>query len=345
MKYKIVDKRSTGTRLAFKLWDAWSSNSSSIFNRLTLLTSKFNRFLLKQRVASRTVISSNPKVISIGNLTLGGSGKTPLAIKIASDLLELEMKVAILIRGYGSSDAGPFVVNAENQNAGDEALMIAQSLPEVVVVQSKNRVNGYQLVKDIVDVVIIEDGFQTAGLNRHIDILILDKWENKDGKLVPQVGNVIPWGPYRESADAIDRADCLLISADENKSISQTDYNGIPIFSYSRNSILSIEGVGDYALISGIAKPEQFERQCIRKLDRNPVACYRYDDHQDYSHADVVQIVNNHGNAETTWYTTAKDYVKLADIWPESVKIKVVDLQIDWLGISPTQFIMQKKGE
>ena len=268
-----------------------------------------------------------------------------MAIKVASDLLELEMKIAILVRGYGSADAGPFIVDAENHKAGDEALMIAQALPEVVVVQSQDRVQGYQLVKDTVDVVIIEDGFQTAGLDRHIDILILDKWKIQDGNLVPRVGNVIPWGPYRESIDAIDRADCLLISAEENESISQINYNDIPVFSYSRNSILSMECTGNYAIISGIANPEQFEKQCIRKLGRNPVACYRYDDHEAYSQTDVLQVVNNHGNAETAWFTTAKDYVKLTDIWPDSVKINVVDLQINWLETSPIQFIIQKEGE
>lgn len=345
MRYRIVDKRSTGTRVAYKLWNAWSVNSSPIFSKLTVLTSKFNRFLIGKRVAGRTEISLTPKVISIGNLTLGGSGKTPLAIKIASDLLELEMKVAILVRGYGSADAGPFIVSAENHTAGDEALMIANSLPEAVVVQSKNRVKGYQLIKDAVDVVIIEDGFQTAGLNRHIDILILDKWNIQNCKLVPEVGNVIPWGPYREAIDAIDRADCILIYADENMNITQTDYNGVPIFKCSRNSLLSIEGTGDYAIISGIANPEQFEKQCIRKLGKKPVACYRYDDHKAYSQADIEQIISNHDDAETTWYTTAKDYVKLAGKWPDSVKVNVVDLKINWLGTSPIQFILQQKGE
>ncbi len=345
MRFQIVDKRSTGTRAAHKLWKLWSSNSSPIFNKLTLLTSKFNKYLLGKRVASRTAIPVNPKVISIGNLSLGGSGKTPLAIKIASDLQEAGQKIAILVRGYGSADTGPFIVEPGNHTAGDEALMIAKSLPEAVVVQSKDRVQGYKLVKDIVDVVIIEDGFQTAGLSRHFDFLILDKWDFQKGTPVPQVGNVIPWGPFRESLSAIDRADCLLIPAEDFQGKLLTEYNGTPIFNYSRNSMLSMDDTGDYALISGIANPEQFEKQCIRKLGRNPVASYRYDDHKAYSQADIMQIINNHDTAETTWFTTAKDYVKLADIWPDSVKVEVVDLQISWLGISPTQFILQEKGE
>ncbi|MBT7311830.1 tetraacyldisaccharide 4'-kinase [bacterium] len=345
MTFQIVDKRSTGTRAAGKLWKSWASNSSPIFNKLTIFTSKLNKILINKRIASRTVIPANPKVISIGNLSLGGSGKTPLAIKIASDLQETGLKVAILVRGYGSADAGPFIVGAENKNAGDEALMIAQALPEAVVVQSRDRVQGYNQVKDIVDIVIIEDGFQTAGLSRHIDILILDKWDFQRGTPVPQIGNVIPWGPFRESIDAIDRADCLLVPAEDTQDTLPTDYNGIPIFSYSRNSILSLDDTGDYALISGIANPEQFEKQCIRKLGRNPVASYRYDDHKAYSQADIGQIIDNHGNAETTWFTTAKDYVKLVGMWPDSVDIKVVDLQVKWLGTSPIQFILHEKGE
>lgn len=345
MTFQIVDKRSTKTRVAYKLWNLWASSSSPIFNKLTSFTSKLNRILINKRLTSRTAISQNPKVISIGNLSLGGSGKTPIAIKIASDLLETGLKVAVLVRGYGSADTGPFIVGPENQNAGDEALMIVRLLPEVVVVQSRDRVQGYQLAKDVVDIVIIEDGFQTAGLNRHVDILILDKWDIQEGDSVPQVGNVIPWGPFRESIDAINRADCLLVPADDNQSDLLKEYNGIPIFSYSRSSILSLDGSDDYALISGIANPEQFEKQCIIKLGRNPVASYRYDDHKAYFQADIVQIISNHGNAATTWFTTAKDYIKLADIWPDSVNFKVVDLQINWLGNSPIQFILQEKGE
>ncbi len=223
--------------------------------------------------------------------------------------------------------------------------MIAQALPEVVVVQSRDRVQGYKLVKDSVDIVVIEDGFQTAGLSRHIDILILDKWKYQEGIPVPQVGNVIPWGAFRESIDAIDRADCIFSPAEDIGGTLPTDYKGIPIFNYSRNSILSLDNTGDYALISGIANSEQFEKQCTKKLGRNPVASYRYDDHKAYSQANIMQLTDNHGNAATTWFTTAKDYVKLVNIWPCTVEIKVVDLEIEWFGNNPIQFLLQKNGE
>jgi tetraacyldisaccharide 4'-kinase len=347
MNYPIMDKRYRTTKFALKLWKIWSNDSSVIFKFLSAFSSKINEKIIENRISNRIAISDNPKVISIGNISVGGSGKTPLAIKIASDLLALDKRVAILVRGYGSNILGPFIVDSQNSDAGDEAREIAEKLPNAVVVQSRDRFKGYSKIKDIVDYVIIEDGFQTAGLFRHLDMVILDRYELNDETLIPKAGKIIPWGPYRESESAINRADCIFVNIDSNEKMPTSNSLNLPMFSFTRQSRLeiSINDITEYAIISGISNPEQFEKHCINIMGLNPVIACRYDDHHSYSKSDIFSNILSDHYSGVTWLTTAKDQVKLREILPDNIHLEVVNLHVDWVRESPLQFILNECQE
>jgi len=134
------------------------------------------------------------KVISIGNITAGGTGKTPAVIYLAKLFLKNGIKVGVLSRGYGRKTAGTQLVTGGEtpvddwRNFGDEPTLIAQKLPEVPVVVDSNRYRGGMfLIKSFgPDIIIIDDGFQHRAIERDIDIVLINSQDTRaEHKLLP----------------------------------------------------------------------------------------------------------------------------------------------------------------
>ena len=130
------------------------------------------------------------RVISIGNITTGGTGKTPLVEFLARHLLEKKKKVAILSRGYGGNNP----LQKSNDNVNDECLILMENLRNVPVLAGKNRViNGERAIRDYdVDCLVLDDGFQHLKLKRDLDIVVIDSLDPFGGE------NLIPRGSLRE---------------------------------------------------------------------------------------------------------------------------------------------------
>jgi len=163
-------------------------------------------------------------VISVGNLTIGGTGKTPVTIYIIEAMEEIGIRANVISRGYGGrQDYGPMVVNPNSDpiQSGDEPLMMARRLGLNRVIVGRRRYHAAILalsLKPRPKLLIMDDGFQHRGLKRQIDILLLDGmscWGN---------GLVLPIGNLREPASGALRASCLVVtrskSADRNKIIT-----------------------------------------------------------------------------------------------------------------------------
>ena len=157
-------------------------------------------------------------VICVGNLTLGGTGKTPMVMYIAK-LLSGEMKPAVISRGYGGRLKGPVNVISDGENiffnsfhAGDEPILLAESLPGVPVVTGAKRIEtGRYLVENkMADVLIMDDGFQHLALKRDLNLALFSA-----SSLIGN-GCVFPGGILREPIAALDRADCFVISGVED---------------------------------------------------------------------------------------------------------------------------------
>jgi len=281
-------------------------------------------------------------VISVGNLALGGTGKTPVTVGLAMELAGRGIRGAILTRGFGSRLAGPLVVNPADTLVGDEARLMAGYLADFhwPVIQSRRRTKGLAWLASHhpdLDVVIAEDAYQTAGLGRHLDILILDRWKLKSGCVEPVPGPVFPLGPYRESRAGADRADIwLLESAGE---VPGQGTAGIPVATFSRRlELRNPQGADDgvspdtkWAALAGIARPDRFERGVTDLMGRKPHLVVRPGDHVDYTPRYSARIAAALDQAGADLLvTTAKDWVKLSSYWDSKRPVRIADLGIAW---------------
>ena len=161
--------------------------------------------------------NNKPKIIIIGNLTIGGTGKTPLIIKIASDMLKKGLKIGVISRGYGGehaknnpNQAYSVKISDRASYTGDEPLLIKQSLAnldlDIPVVICCKRVNALKLLENKCDVILSDDGLQHYALPRDIEILVVD------GSVGFGNGWVMPAGPLREPLSRIKSVDHIIIN-------------------------------------------------------------------------------------------------------------------------------------
>jgi len=336
-----VDKRSYANRVAHDLWGRWDDGGPRWLSILTPLTNALAQANLRYRLASRDTPSQTPRVVSIGALASGGSGKTPVVESLARDLTTRGRRVALLTRGYGSAVSGPCRVRSDDSRCGDEARMLAARLSECVVVQSRDRRAGLAWLRNHAPetgIVLLEDGHQCAGAGRHLDVIILDRWRLEGRGVVPLVGLRLPWGPYREGIAGALRAGLWLVPLDADEVLPELEGSGPLVLGFRRRSTLA-DGVAipaslPYGVVSGIAKPAVFERACRDLVGYDPRVAVRFDDHIAYRTGHLPEIIAAGKSATVErWLTTAKDHVKLAGIWPsDAPPLTVVHLELTWSG-------------
>ena len=349
---KVVDLRPRAVKWALACWgrprqgrDVGDSSSSRLSP-----AGWYSRILgriMAQRVNRRPLPSSGPPfLLSVGNLALGGTGKTPVVGTLARDLANRGLRGAILTRGFGSDLPGPIVVDASNPRAGDEARWHAGRLAGSgwTVVQARNRPRGLDFLlqnQPGLDVVLIEDAHQTAGLGRHLDLVILDRWvqqgSGQEEILAAQTGPVFPFGPWRESSAGADRAGILLVESETG--VPGTSLLGQPVATFQRKLNLRDPRAGkeappvpsSWAGLSGIAHPGAFEAAVAQSVSESPALVIRCGDHVAYTSGLVERILGelDHSGADRL-VTTAKDWVKLEEFWPGAMPVLVADLVIEW---------------
>jgi len=274
-------------------------------------------------------------VISIGNLTLGGTGKTPLVIFLAKFSQKLGLKPVVISRGYHGSAAGRVnvVSNGERiflspREAGDEPWQVAKALPGVPVLTGKKRVfPGRYAVEELrPDLLILDDGFQHLALERQLDI-VLFKCKEPLGN-----GRVFPGGPLREPLSALSRADCFMLTGCPEESGDNADgfagmldhrFPGKSVFT-SRFQLHSVFFHGSTLMVPvqkmkgkkviafcGLGNPAAF-RRALKHAGFEIVFFQSFMDHYRYREADVTLLEDLlvQKGAELL-LTTEKDYVKL----------------------------------
>lgn len=209
-------------------------------------------------------------VIAVGNLEMGGTGKSPLVLQICGHLLGKGLRVAMLSRGYGRGTSG-FLIVDENRTAtevGDEPLQAKLRLPEMAVAVCESRVDGIQkllCLKDAPQVIVLDDAFQHRWVRPSLNILVTPSeqpfWENQ----------LFPVGTLREWASGAKRSDVLVLTG-----IEETPVNvpiGKPVFTIESlrievkpmfRSRVSLRTGDRVLLLSGIARPERF-RQIVEQ--------------------------------------------------------------------------------
>jgi len=264
-------------------------------------------------------------VISVGNITVGGTGKTPTVAFLAKYLLGKGKKVCILSRGYGRTSHGPVVVSDGNQmlasvqEAGDEPYLLAKKLPDVPVIADRNRVQAGQMAVSLFnpDVIFLDDGFQHRRLHRDLDIVTF-----KSSKPLGN-GLVLPAGPLREFVHNLKRADCLWINgkdsyvADIAKRIGQGQQ--LITARYSATGIIDAHGgqlpvnlFGTRVVaFCGLANPSAFKNS-LEEAGAVVEQFLTFPDHHFYSIRDVERIKHTYEESRAEIIlTTEKDWVKL----------------------------------
>jgi len=267
-------------------------------------------------------------VISVGNLTVGGNGKTPFTILLASALKEEGLKVAVSHRGYkGAYENMTKLISDEDhlfedaRNAGDEPLLIAQNLKGIPVIVGKNRKKAIEFLEENVrpDVVILDDSFQHLKVRHDYDFLLFNG-ENPIGN-----GFLTPAGMLREPKSAMKYADCFVLNDISGEVSIPKIFKkySTPLFttSYHIAHFIHYSDLGKSEsspfvrkkiyLLSGIGNPSSFERS-ITELGLSFVHHYQFADHHKFSENDIASILRRAKNQNIdAIITTEKDFVKL----------------------------------
>lgn len=344
---KVLDLRSCWVRAGLALWRN-SRREVPVSSALGSGLGLADAWMARRARGRDAAATGRPWLISIGNLALGGTGKTPVVGRLAADLASRGRRGAILVRGYGSQLPGPLFVGPDTAGAGDEARWHARALADSdwKVCQARSRPDGLRWLLEResgLDYVLLEDAFQTARLPRHLDVLIVDSWRTAETGgvpvLRPATGPVFPWGPWRETARGAERADLLLVETTGDAPASSI--HGQPVATFARASRLvdprsGANGAaeppgGSWAALSGIAHPDRFESGAAALLGSEPGLAVRGGDHQRYDAATVGHILEEMARADAELLvTTAKDWVKLEELWPAGRPVRVVELDLEW---------------
>jgi len=275
-------------------------------------------------------------VVSVGNLTFGGTGKTPTVLALAEDLIERGHHPAILTRGYGRTHSEPLVltgpeVHASVTDAGDEPLELAQRLPGVPIIIDPDRARGGRRASELgADIVILDDGFQHLRLHRDLNLVLVDAGDPWGGDSLP------PRGRLREPVSAIGRASAVVITKiDAEAAVPPEDIvrrilsicPEMPIIGARLvpQRLRTKEGWVDpdqlkgrrVFAVAGLGRPEGF-RTLLESAGATVVGYRWFPDHHPYDARDRNWIMTEAVKHDAVVVTTAKDAVKLDpfdDLW------------------------------
>lgn len=300
-------------------------------------------------------------VLSVGNITCGGTGKTPVTIDLAQRLVEAGRSVAVLSRGYKRRSTAKYLVVSDGKeqlagcaDSGDEPFLIAKSVPGCVVIVGSQRVltaaiaiNDFQC-----DTILLDDGFQHLPIHRDEDIVLIDYSDDlsKD--------NLLPAGRLREPSSALARATWIVITkvpedADLQRLERMRDYltrlNPVASISACRMTTDALTDLNQHdenadssvlrdarvVAFSAIAKPNAFTAQ-LQELGADVVTHRSFPDHHWYTAADMQAIRELLVKYEAdTVVTTEKDAVKLDPNMVGSLPLMILKQRLEWLGPVP----------
>lgn len=293
-------------------------------------------------------------VLSVGNITVGGTGKTPTVERLLEHFLKQHLKPAVVTRGYARDSRGTVVVSNGDGNiisvemGGDEAVQIARKFPAAVVVADERRSRGcLRAVRDFgVDCIILDDAFQHRAMHRDIDIVVLDAMEGIHGQ------RLLPAGRLREPLYNLRRAHIILLNRCEpelqqEKIIAELHaYASAPLFRtrFLPRCLRKLHDNAEYprdhlagrALISfcGIGAPASFQRT-VSMLGVNSLAHTDFPDHHRFTTSELASLQRQAMNAGTDIVlTTEKDASRLLQRTHvlDDLEVYYPEMRLEFLG-------------
>ncbi|MGB3106996.1 tetraacyldisaccharide 4'-kinase [Sphingobacterium siyangense] len=291
-----------------------------------------------------------PTVV-IGNLAVGGTGKSPMTEFVVSSL-KGQFKTAILSRGYGRSTKGFFLVQTDSSatDVGDEPLQFKNKFPAVTVAVCEDRCTGIEKLQSTHQLIILDDAYQHRKLSPLFNILLFDFLSFSKPMLV------FPTGNFRDLLMEAKRAQIIVItkcpidlSTEEKKRIKNKIryYNkeALIVFSYidylapinSKGSLIDIKGK-DIILVTGIAKPQPLVDYLQNKA--NSIQHISFEDHHSFTESDINQIAKSYHNLASNnkiVLTTEKDFQRLKPFKQQFIAIDLAYLPIGLQFHDPVQ--------
>jgi len=319
---------------------------------------KLRNYLFDKGIIRSKKVSA--KIISIGNITVGGSGKTPAVIYVTKLLKKFGKRVGVLSRGYGRNSKG-YVLVADKEGikssveiCGDEIYLTAIECGVPAAVCEKRVEGAEKFLQDVdLDVIVLDDAFQHRWIKRDINILIFD--QNFLNKIGGMDQNLLPLGMMRESFRSIKRADAVIV----NRKFSEISHIPLPLKKHFQNTKIFTayyKAAGFYdvknkqfykledfkgqksLVVSGIARPQSF----LRVLEQNQIDTKDkliFKDHQNYTSEEIQQIRKTfYGKNSHSVITTEKDAVKLMRFSKELDDIDIYYLKIEMELDSENEF-------
>jgi tetraacyldisaccharide 4'-kinase len=299
-----------------------------------------HRFLVPKRV--------NAVVVSVGNLTVGGTGKTPLTIFLGKFYQERGYRVGIVSRGYKGSYRGAVALVSDGTTlfgsaaiSGDEPMMMARQLTSVPIAVSKDRYQGCQLLieKFKVNLILLDDGFQHRRLHRDLNLLLIDTTEKNF--------SMFPKGPLREKVSAALRANVVILtrqgnSANERGCMGAYPWTGPTLKTYfSPIALIHLQtGVskspsdlkGEKVLaFCGIGNPQSFLKM-LTDLGADVCESVVFQDHYNYTAWDIKELEKKSKNLSLKRIvTTEKDAIKIESLAVSGIDIFVLQIEIRFI--------------
>lgn len=294
----------------------------------------------------------NAPVISVGNLTVGGAGKTPCVAFLARFLRDAGREVAILSRGYKRESEGRVEVSDGKEilrgprEAGDEPYLLAKSCPGVRVVVDRDRYAAGKWLEEraVVSVFILDDGYQHLRLARDLNLLLVDATEPLDQ------ARMVPFGRLREPLASMRRADAVIVTRSDQpfdrrsfeNTIMKCAHAGTPVF-YAHHKMTGLIRLSDgeaigfagfaqgrIAAVSGIARPDRFVTD-LEQMGMNIAMRRDFEDHHRYTREELSEIIQRalETRAEAI-ITTEKDAANLPADFAGSSALPIFAARIEF---------------
>jgi tetraacyldisaccharide 4'-kinase len=284
---------------------------SAIFGAgVALRNALYDRGVFKVRKLTRPVVS-------IGNISVGGSGKTPFVIALGELLQQRGIEFDVLSRGYGRSSTAIAVVdpNGTPEQFGDEPLLIARKLHAPVIVGAERYQAGLLAEKQFSSKLhLLDDGFQHRHLHRDFDIVLLPAED--------QCGTLLPMGRLREPISALERADAVVLPESAEKPLHAKSV-------WRARRQIEIAAEGRVIAFCGIARPRQFF-DALKTAHQEIAGTITFRDHHRYTQRDIDRLLAlKKQTGASGFITTEKDAINLGTLSAQLQPLQTAVLRID----------------
>lgn len=276
----------------------------------------------KLKFKLQTPVKFNKKIICIGNVTVGGAGKTPVAVALGKLLIEHGYKIAYVCKNYSGSLKGSIEVtkNHNSEEVIDEALLLAK-IAKTFVAKDRSAAIASACNEDV-DIIICDDGLQNNCFHKDLSILVVD---GKTG-----FGNnlIFPAGPLREHiASALKRVNVIFVIGKVDSSI-QEQLKAKKIFYLTpKFHFVQKNPEEKYIAFAGIAYPEKFF-SALESMGVMLVEAISYGDHYQYSEQEIIDLIKKANQANARLITTEKDYARIARKFHQDIDMLKMEIEL-----------------